>query len=151
MVYRRKSDIENERLPPDLYDIESEEGQALIANSLPTTPSQDSDPVPVTPNGITAGIQTAIAEGAIPASSLTSPSQVQTTTGSPLSPASPATTPSRRGHSRQASLGTTMTSPSTRRRSMESTINMIQGVWDGEKQRIPEQNEEIAANGASAG
>lgn len=34
---------------------------------------------------------------------------------------------------------------------MESTINMIQGVWDGEKQRIPEQNEEIAANGASAG
>lgn len=60
------------------------------------------------------------------------------TIGSPLSgsggPGSP-TSPGaafRRGHGRQASLGTTMTSPSTRRRSLESTMSLIQGVWDGQ-------------------
>lgn len=31
----------------------------------------------------------------------------------------------RKGHGRQSSLGTTMTSPSTRRRSLENTISMI--------------------------
>jgi serine/threonine-protein phosphatase 2B catalytic subunit len=30
-------------------------------------------------------------------------------------------------------LGTTMTSPSTRRRSLESTMSLIQGVWDGQE------------------
>jgi serine/threonine-protein phosphatase 2B catalytic subunit len=49
---------------------------------------------------------------------------------SPVSPSSPGGTPFRRGHGRQASLGTTMTSPSTRRRSIETTITMIQEVYD---------------------
>lgn len=47
----------------------------------------------------------------------------------------------RRGHARQASLGTTTTSPSTRRRSIESTMSLIQGVWDGQEQRIMEAEE----------
>ena len=37
----------------------------------------------------------------------------------------------RRGHGRHASLGTTMTSPSTRRRSLESTISLIKESLDG--------------------
>ena len=53
---------------------------------------------------------------------------------SPISPSSPSGAgimPFRRGHGRQASLGTTNTSPSTRRRSMETTISMIQEAMDG--------------------
>lgn len=38
--------------------------------------------------------------------------------------------PFKRGHGRQASLGTTMTSPSTRRRSLESTMSLIRETWD---------------------
>lgn len=49
--------------------------------------------------------------------------------GAPSSPVSPGGF--RRGHSRQASLGTTMTSPSTRRRSVESTISLIREAVDG--------------------
>lgn len=37
----------------------------------------------------------------------------------------------RRGHSRQASLGTTKTSPSNRRRSLENTMHLIRDVVDG--------------------
>ena len=35
-----------------------------------------------------------------------------------------------------------MTSPSTRRRSIESTMSLIQGVWDG-KTPIPEGDEVV--------
>ncbi|KAL0572654.1 3',5'-cyclic-nucleotide phosphodiesterase (PDEase) (3':5'-CNP) [Marasmius crinis-equi] len=156
----RKSDIENERLPPDLYDVDSEEGRAIMSGSIPTTPKEPEQPgvdpsSPVTPNGVTEGINAAIHSGSIPSGNVTSPSPVgpggsvpsaintNTSIGSgppspgPASPATPSspgaamTTPFRRGHSRQASLGTTMTSPSTRRRSLESTMSLIQGVLDG--------------------
>ncbi|SNX82281.1 calcineurin catalytic subunit [Melanopsichium pennsylvanicum] len=56
---------------------------------------------------------------------------------SPGSPASPATPSSpiagghRRGHSRTSSLGTTMSSPSNRRRSLESTVSMIREALEG--------------------
>ncbi|KAF5389734.1 hypothetical protein D9757_006064 [Collybiopsis confluens] len=57
----RKSDIENERLPPDLYDADSEEGKALIApGSLPSTPPAHQEGTPSTPvaeNGVAAGLQ----------------------------------------------------------------------------------------------
>ncbi|KAI0765397.1 serine/threonine protein phosphatase 2B [Fomes fomentarius] len=109
----RKSDIENERLPPELYDPESEEGKGLI-NSQPATPHEDAAP-PIS----------------------------RTAPGTPVSPTSPismSTTPFRRGHGRQASLGTTMTSPSTRRRSLESTMSLIQEAWDG---KTPVQDPEL--------
>lgn len=58
--------------------------------------------------------------------------------GAPSTPGSPSESPSspssgtghghRRGHSRTSSLGTTMSSPSNRRRSLESTISMIRYV-----------------------
>lgn len=50
--------------------------------------------------------------------------------GSPIG-SSNGVTPFRRGHGRQQSLGTTTTSPSTRRRSLESTISLIKEVVDG--------------------
>jgi serine/threonine-protein phosphatase 2B catalytic subunit len=55
--------------------------------------------------------------------------------------------PFRRGHGRQASLGTTMTSPSTRRRGLEDTISLIQGVWDGKA--APPAEGSIAEEAAS--
>lgn len=134
----RKSDIENERLPPELFDADSEEGKAFM--SQPSTPEErDTAPPPVSPNGVAAGIEAAISKGAIPSNT---PPPSYSPSASPVSPTSvPTGMPFRRGHSRQASLGTTMTSPSTRRRSLESTMSLIQGVWDGQERGIPEGDE----------
>ncbi|KAF8191141.1 serine/threonine-protein phosphatase 2B catalytic subunit A1 [Pholiota molesta] len=140
----RKSDIENERLPPDLFDADSEEGKAILS-SQPTTPSEFSQPAPVSPNGVAESLEKALADNAAPAAGSPTLARINTASapsaGSPTplqSPASP-TTPFKRGHARQASLGTTMTSPSTRRRSIESTMSLIQGVLDG-KGRIEEDD-----------
>ncbi|PBK83421.1 serine/threonine protein phosphatase 2B [Armillaria gallica] len=142
----RKSDIENERLPPDLYDADSEEGKAII-NSVPTTPSEhdDTPSTPVAANGVAASIEAAISNGTITPTHqrINSASPAYSPTGSPGSPTSPSAAPFRRGHGRQASLGTTMTSPSNRRRSLESTMSLIQGVLDGKENRIPEGDEAV--------
>ncbi|RDB30394.1 Serine/threonine-protein phosphatase 2B catalytic subunit A1 [Hypsizygus marmoreus] len=148
----RKSDIENERLPPELFDADSEEGKAIM--SQPSTPSEhlESPPPPVTPNGVSASLEKAISSGSVPAtltSINTSPIQSPNSPGSvysPTSPISPSSGGFKRGHSRQASLGTTMTSPSTRRRSLESTLSMIAGVWDGKE---PLEGDEHAAAAAA--
>ncbi|KAJ6469440.1 serine/threonine-protein phosphatase 2B catalytic subunit A1 [Mycena sanguinolenta] len=138
----RKSDIENERLPPELFDASSEEGKAILSSgsssSIPSTPAEhDLD--------ISTAINAANLEAALAQKNGTGPPPLslntRTTTlgggtmaspvgASPSSPTSPGGT-FRRGHARQASLGTTTTSPSTRRRSLESTISMIQDVWEG--------------------
>ncbi|KAF5356536.1 hypothetical protein D9758_008273 [Tetrapyrgos nigripes] len=143
----RKSDIENERLPPELYDAESEEGRAILASgSLPSTPAEDQEHVPITPNGVAASIEEAISNGSIPANNVTTPVSPLAGPGSPITPSSPSmgtgATPFRRGHGRQASLGTTMTSPSNRRRSIESTRSLIQDVLEG-KEPIPEKDEVV--------
>ena len=94
--------------------------------SNPPSPSEETaSPVPA--NGVSAALERAIASGS----------------GTPTSPtpgtASPSIVPPlRRGHSRTASLGTTMTSPSTRRRSLESTISLIREAVD------PKEEEEEA-------
>jgi len=106
----RKSDIENERLPPDLLDPED------AANGL-FSPTSDENSAPsswATPS---------------PIEEVFSP-QLSPLPGTPTTPTSPGT-PFRRGHARQASLGTTMTSPSTRRRSIESTMSLIKETMDG--------------------
>lgn len=69
--------------------------------------------------------------------------------GSPGSPTSPGTPvsgqPFRRGHSRQASLGTTNSSaPSGRRRSLDQTMNMIKDVVDGKDAQGDEELERVA-------
>lgn len=120
----------------------------------------------MTPNGVAASLEAAISSGAVP-----SVPPISTVSGTASSaPGSPITpvgggfgsgtlsgTPSpggaggfRRGHNRQASLGTTMTSPSTRRRSLESTMSLIQGVLDGKtdgggakEAPIPEKDETV--------
>jgi hypothetical protein len=60
--------------------------------------------------------------------------QSQSSVGGPSTPTSPRSPPSKvpfRGrHGDQASFGTTRTRPSTRRRSLESTISMIQEALD---------------------
>ncbi|KAG2120405.1 Metallo-dependent phosphatase-like protein [Suillus discolor] len=118
----RKSDIENERLPPELFD--AEEAKAYLAQaqsgSLPTTPA-DTIESPVSPSGVNVGVEPSMSSGSLTSlPSLPSGGQM----GSPR-------TPFKGRHGRQASLGTTMTSPSTRRRSLESTISMIQEALDG--------------------
>ncbi|KIP11851.1 hypothetical protein PHLGIDRAFT_17843 [Phlebiopsis gigantea 11061_1 CR5-6] len=122
----RKSDIENERLPPDLYDAESEEGKALL--SQPTTP-EAAPTAPVPANGVTAALEKVITTNSVPPSPISPVTPTSPISGSSISP-----TPFRRGHGRQASLGTTMTSPSTRRRSLESTMSLIKEVYDGKGQ-----------------
>ncbi|RXW22813.1 hypothetical protein EST38_g3060 [Candolleomyces aberdarensis] len=141
----RKSDIENERLPPELVDAESAEGKALMGSgSLPQTPAElSNDAAPVNANGVSAGLEKVIASGSLPPSPL---SRINTSaaggpsSGSP-SPtgASPIASAFKRGHHRQQSLGTTMTSPSTRRRSLESTMSLIQGVLEGTEKLEEEQ------------
>ncbi|CAK5278094.1 unnamed protein product [Mycena citricolor] len=103
----RISDIENERLPPQLVDASSEQGKALM--SAP-------DPEPA-------------ADSAVGPASESAPSTIPT--------------PFRRGHGRQASLGTTMTSPSTRNRGLEDTRSLIHEVWERKEEAIP------AASGAA--
>lgn len=128
-AYRRKSDIENERLPPELVDPED----VAPHLSSPGTPADDIKAVP-SPNGIKAAIEAAVANGSISHPAGVPPAD---STSTPMSPVSPSSgmmaSPSafRRGHGRAASLGTTMTSPSTRRRSIESTISLIKEAVDG--------------------
>ena len=65
--------------------------------------------------------------------------------GSPLGSPGGGATPWRRGHARQQSLGTTHTSsPSTRRRSLESTISLIKEVVDGSDHADSEEMRDIA-------
>lgn len=137
----RKSDIENERLPPELFDADSDEGKAMLSSSLPSTPSEypDSPAQAFNPNGVKDGFE----KSTPPISSPTNLAKINTSPFvPPISPTSPISPPSsggiKRGHTRQASLGTTMTSPSTRRRSLESTMSLIQGVLDGKDPGIPE-------------
>jgi len=100
----------------------------MISN--PPTPSEETaSPVPA--NGVSAALEQVIASGGGTPSS--------PTLGSPSPPVGPSMgPPTRRGHSRNASLGTTMTSPSTRRRSLESTISLIREAVD------PKEEEEEA-------
>ncbi|KAI0062652.1 serine/threonine protein phosphatase 2B [Artomyces pyxidatus] len=139
----RKSDIENERLPPDLVDAESAEGKAYM--SQPQTPSEDWSAAP-SPNGVAAALEEAISSGSIPS---TPSSLGPATPGSPISGQPPS--PFRRGHGRQASLGTTMTSPSTRRRSIESTMSLLKEAADGKERDAEfEQLADQVAGKASA-
>ncbi len=102
----RKVDIENERLPPDLIDAD-EVGPASPAQGADISPQDDFD--------------------------ASAPSSPSVSPATPSSPASGATGSHRRGHSRTSSLGTTMSSPSNRRRSLESTISMIREAMQGDE------------------
>jgi len=146
--HSRKSDIENERLPPDLFDADSEEGKAILgsSSSQPSTPAENAvQPAPVSANGVAESLERAIA-AKVPPPAYINTSGASSLSFSSISPISPIATPSpgaKRGHSRQASLGTTMTSPSNRRRSLESTMSLIQGVLDGKPGGRIEEDEDM--------
>jgi len=126
----RKSDIENERLPPDLFDADSEEARAMLvsgSSSEPSTPKEGAiQAPPVTPNGVAESLEKLTSKTPLSRIKTSGISSLSSNSQSPISTPSP-----KRGHARQASLGTTMTSPSNRRRSLESTMSLIQGVLDG--------------------
>lgn len=120
----RKSDIENERLPPELVD--PEEARGLLSN--PASPIDGPD-ASVSNESATIGTSSPGSSGALP---------------SPASPGSPF----RRGHGRQQSLGTTSTSPSTRRRSIENTASLIREAME-ENARGESELEALAESLAS--
>ncbi|KAF8632149.1 hypothetical protein AX17_004891 [Amanita inopinata Kibby_2008] len=143
----RKSDIENERLPPELFDADSEEGKAMM--SQPSSPSENAEAPPsVTPNGISEGLESAITSGGLGRIDTGAHPPRSAGPFSPQSPSTPSSPGLRRGHSRNASLGTTMTSPSTRRRSLESTISLIQNVWSEKEKEREESDRKVKANSA---
>lgn len=149
----RKSDIENERLPPELIDAADVEGFEEFAESRSPGAADAKEPRPRSRSGtITSPLNSPLAgpgEGRMPFSEdgsgvvpmpISPPmpgtpermgSGSNTPVSPPFSPTSPGGTRFRRGHARTGSLGTTMTSPSTRRRSLENTIEMIKEAMEG--------------------
>lgn len=111
-VNSRKSDIENERLPPEL--INPEDANPMFSN--PSTPGAESSTYPFPqPNHYGTPARQGSSNGGA---------------GSEQ--------PFRPKHLRQQSLGTTSTSPSNRRRSIESTISMIREAAAGGEDDDPE-------------
>ena len=135
----RKSDIENERLPPDLVDAD-ECAPASPALSQPGTPTNIDEPLsysaanggpPSTITGSPMSPQSISDKGSSPGS----PSSIPSSPGHSHSQSYAYTpsTPFRRGHARQQSLGTTSTSPSNRRRSLDQTISLIREAMDNDE------------------
>lgn len=87
------------------------------------SPSQPSSPVSFT--------RDPFSDEPMAQSPINSPGSPGSGTQSPIGSPSSGGMPWRRGHQRQQSLGTTKTSPSTRRRSLENTMNLIKDVVDG--------------------
>lgn len=117
-LIRRKSDIENERLPPEL--INPAEANPHFSN--PSTPGESTTSMPSYP---------------FPAPNPYSPA----TSGRPggtNGSAGGSNGPFRPKHVRQQSLGTTSTSPSNRRRSIESTISLIREAAEGGENDDPD-------------
>ena len=124
-----------------------EDAPASPSRSAPTSPSTE----PSSPTSFTNTdpFSNPSSFSGISESPLGSPRSNGSGSGSPLgSPGSGGpggATPWRRGHARQQSLGTTHTSsPSTRRRSLESTISLIKEVVDGSDQADSEEMRDIA-------
>jgi serine/threonine-protein phosphatase 2B catalytic subunit len=112
----RGADIENEHVPPELYDADSVQGQTILQSSS-STPGPAAEPA--TPE---------------------------------VSDAGSAQEPAQRapGHGRKASLGTTKTSPSTRRRSLENTLSLIHDALeaaDGDGEKGGEDVEGVTGSG----
>ncbi|KAJ2915874.1 hypothetical protein MD484_g4559, partial [Candolleomyces efflorescens] len=130
----RKSDIENERLPPELVDAESAEGKLLMGSgSLPQTPSEFNNDAagPINANGVSAGLEKAIATGSIPSSPL---SRINTSPGvgpfassgssSPIA-ASPVYAEKELGEHDVAHSGSVRGAPNSSRTSMATVTDSI--------------------------
>ncbi|KAL8283381.1 hypothetical protein RQP46_005791 [Phenoliferia psychrophenolica] len=137
----RKSDIDNEHLPPDLIDPSSEEGSAISEGGDSYDPR--------------ASISSATSVNSVTSMGGAS---IDESEGS-RSPGSPGQSPVpgqaqgdsasgrfRKGHGRQSSLGTTMTSPSTRRRSLENTISLIREAMSKDDSSMEELADKVAGS-----
>lgn len=138
----RKSDIDNEHLPPDLIDP----ADHIDSTSADFTAS---------PTGM--GSPSGMGEGEDSFDSgsggMGGDGGNSTAPSSPIAPDTPGRSRSpsesngdsremtasarfKKGHGRQSSLGTTMTSPSTRRRSLENTISLIREAMTSDDSRM---------------
>jgi serine/threonine-protein phosphatase 2B catalytic subunit len=130
----RKVDIENERLPPDLIDADDPEAQAAALAEMQQQQQEQ--------RHIMAPFK--FGSGGTPS---TPTSTVPSSPGGSSAPGGGSSPGHRRGHSRTSSLGTTATSsPSNRRRSLESTVNMIKEALHGEEGMDEGGNLERLAN-----
>ncbi|KAK0526289.1 3',5'-cyclic-nucleotide phosphodiesterase (PDEase) (3':5'-CNP) [Tilletia horrida] len=147
----RQVDIDNERLPPDLIDADEAQPASPAEGARISSPAPDNLDMASSPTSSAYSPSTPSMGGAGSAFTFGSGSRTSATTsggsndgggGSPMTPGSPATPTSpgggaivsgghRRGHTRGASLGTTQSSPSNRRRSLESTISLIREAMEG--------------------
>ncbi|GAA5836736.1 hypothetical protein JCM11251_002712 [Rhodosporidiobolus azoricus] len=171
-VDARKSDIDNEHLPPDLIDPEDFEsaiaaanaanaaqgysdaeggasgsdvfGEVISAGDASTAPTSPDAMSPLGSPGV-AGKDDMVAS---PISEKDSPfgSGSPSPMGSPVVGSDGSPAPFRRHHRRQSSLGTTRTSPSTRRRSLENTISMIREAMSKDDKSMEELAEKVAGN-----
>ncbi|GAA5990676.1 hypothetical protein JCM5350_001843 [Sporobolomyces pararoseus] len=158
----RKSDIDNEHLPPDLIDPEDFAAAAAAHHAALSDEGESSDVFGdvITPlGGSTAPTSPEmVASPEVGATTTTTKdSQSPGTPGTPTSEkdVSPLGSPVvenagqaqfRRHHRRQSSLGTTRTSPSTRRRSLENTISMIREAMSKNDESMEELAEKVAGN-----
>lgn len=159
----RKSDIENEHLPPELIDAADVEGFEEFAESRSPGAADAGEPHRSRSRSGTLGSlggesrmpfsdQGSSSDPASPALPNT-PDRATISGGADglgFSPTTPGGSPKfKRGHARRGSLGTTMTSPSTRRRSLENTISMIKEAMEGQADPEMEDLADAVAQNAS--
>ncbi|KAH9452608.1 hypothetical protein MJO28_008487 [Puccinia striiformis f. sp. tritici] len=168
----RKSDIENEHLPPELIDAADVEGFEEFAESRSPGAADAGEPNRSRSRSGTLNSLAGSNDGRLPfgdyasgtSSVPTSPAlpgtpdrpTIGSASGTPageglgFSPTTPGGSPKfKRGHARRGSLGTTMTSPSTRRRSLENTISMIKEAMEGQADPEMEDLADAVAQNAS--
>ncbi|GAA6002878.1 hypothetical protein JCM10207_001879 [Rhodosporidiobolus poonsookiae] len=161
-VDARKSDIDNEHLPPDLIDPEDFESAVAAANAANAAQLGDEAPsadmftdvfsagsastAPTSPEAMAISPDKEVPPS--PGSERDSPfgSGSPSPLGSPVVGADNASASFKRHHRRQSSLGTTRTSPSTRRRSLENTISMIREAMSKDDKSMEELAEKVAGN-----
>ncbi|GAA5881095.1 hypothetical protein JCM3774_003009 [Rhodotorula dairenensis] len=158
----RKSDIDNEHLPPDLIDPEDfaavaaaaslgeeelEDGGVDVFGEVVST-GASSTTAPTSPESTSTEMGSSSKDPGSPVPMVESPVRERDSPfGSPVSPSggSSSGTPSfKRHHRRQSSLGTTRTSPSTRRRSLENTISMLREAMTKDDASLEELAEKVA-------
>ncbi|KAK4699313.1 hypothetical protein P7C70_g6951, partial [Phenoliferia sp. Uapishka_3] len=137
----RKSDIDNEHLPPDLIDPTDADSSISDVDSYDPRASISSITSATSSNGGTS-LEGGESDGTRSPSPLASPSSPSSASEKPTGDS--ASGRFRKGHGRQSSLGTTMTSPSTRRRSLENTISLIREAMNKDDTSMEELADKVA-------
>ena len=138
----RKSDIDNEHLPPDLIDpadhIDSTSADFTASPTGMGSPSEMGEREDSFDSG-SGGMGGDGGNSTAPSSPIAPDTPGRSRSPSESNGDSREMTASARfkkGHGRQSSLGTTMTSPSTRRRSLENTISLIREAMTSDDSKM---------------